>query len=152
MVLRDDMNQSVEIALSDDHQAIDEVFETYLITKRDKPAEALAVLQNYAALLLRHMKCEEELVFPALARYPDERACQEIPVLLDEHQIILPFLREVEAKLRAGEDPASSERRLFEELHEHNAREEMFVYAPLDRLLTETERVAVLEALQTGSG
>jgi len=143
------MELSVDILLSEDHESIDALFERYLASKESGPASALEAFKNYKAALLRHIKCEEDLVFPVLNRFPDEVASQEVPTLRQEHQIIVPLLMEVEGHLKDGSDSGSSERRLFEELHEHNAREEMRVYGPLDRLLTETEKQSVANELKS---
>jgi hypothetical protein len=56
---------------------------------------------------------------------------------------------EVEKHLKQGTDASSSERKLFEELHEHNAREEMRVYGPLDRVLTDTQKDSVSAELKS---
>jgi hemerythrin superfamily protein len=140
---------SVEILLSDDHEEIDGLYESYLAEKRSHPDRALAAFKIYKASLLRHIKCEEDLIFPVLAEAPNEPASEEVPILRDEHQIIVPLLMEVEKHLKQGTDSTFSERKLFEELHEHNAREEMRVYGPLDRLLDESQKQAVAEALKS---
>lgn len=143
------MEPSIEMLLSEDHQAIDALYDEYLEIKLTNPVAALDSFRKYKASLLRHIKCEEDLVFPVLRRFPSERACEEVFTLREEHQIIIPLLMEVEKELKQGNDLTSSERRLFEELHEHNAREEMHVYGPLDRLLSESEKRAVVEALKS---
>jgi hemerythrin superfamily protein len=137
------------MVLSEDHQSIDGLYETYLAAKLTDPASALAAFGKYKATLLRHIKCEEDLIFPILAKMPEELASQEVHILREEHQIIVPLLMEVEKHLRQGTDASSSERKLFEELHEHNAREEMRVYGSLDNLLSGTQKEAVFEALKS---
>ncbi len=141
------MAPSIEILLSEDHQTIDRLYDEYLDVKLSRPAAAMDSFRKYKTSLLKHIKCEEDLVFPILLRFPTERACEEVFTLREEHQIIIPLLMEVEKQLARGGDLAHSERRLFEELHEHNAREEMHVYGPLDRLLNEAEKQAVVAVL-----
>jgi len=143
------MPPSIEILLSEDHERIDAIFEKFLETKKKDPEEALDAFKKYKTALLRHIKCEEDLVFPILARFPEEIASQEMPTLREEHQIIVPLLMDVEKHLKEKTDSSSSERRLFEELHEHNAREEMRVYEPLDRLLSQTEKQKVADYLNS---
>ncbi len=143
------MLPSIELLLSNDHEAIDGLYEKYLESKTAKSNHALRAFQSYTSALLHHIKCEEELIFPALSRTPMERAAQEVPNLLEEHQIIFPLLSLVESQLAQGIDSTSAERKLFEELHEHNAREEMHVYSPLDRLLSESEKKSVMNFMET---
>ncbi len=143
------MLPSIELLLSDDHEAIDGLYEKYLESKTTTSNHDLKAFQRYASALLHHIKCEEDLIFPALSRTPMERAAQEVPNLLEEHQIIFPLLSLVESQLTQGIDTTSAERKLFEELHEHNAREEMHVYSPLDRLLNESEKKTVINFMET---
>ena len=81
--------------------------------------------------------------------HPKEPASEEVFTVQEEHQIIIPLLMAVESQLKQGVDTPASERRLFEELHEHNAREEMRVHAAVDRLLSEPEKQAVAETLKS---
>ena len=143
------MEASTDILLSEDHQAIDKLYDEFLDVKRTKPQEALDSFRKYKISLLRHIKCEEDLIFPVLLKSPKEPASEEVFTLREEHQIIIPLLMEVENQLKQGFDTTTSERSLFEELHEHNAREEMRVYAAVDRLLNEPEKRAVAEALKS---
>ena len=143
------LSNSIEILLNDDHQAIDGLYETYLEKKQHTPSEALSAFKTYKAALLRHIKCEEDLIFPLLARQKDLPASSEVPILRDEHQIIVPILMEVEKQLKDHTDSTLSERRLFEELHEHNAREELKVYGFIDPLLSEPQKQAIFEALKS---
>lgn len=143
------MGLSVEFLLSEDHPSIDRLYDEYLSEKRLNPAHALELFRKYKLTLLRHIKCEEDLIFPVLAQLPDEPCFQEVSILRDEHQSIVPLLMEVERALKERNDSSASERKLFEELHEHNAREEMRVYGPLDRLLNEGQKQAVVDALKS---
>ncbi len=142
------MEPSIEILLCEDHLAIDGLYDEYLKEKRLSPERALGAFGKYKVALLRHIKCEEDLVFPVVKRFPAEPAAEEVLILREEHQIIIPLLMEVEKNLKKGTDSSHSERRLFEELHEHNAREEMHFYGPLDRLFNETEKHAVVEVIK----
>ena len=143
------MKQSIEIILSEDHGFIDTLYDQYLEAKVKDSKNALNAFKTYKAALLRHIKCEEDLIFPVLGRFPEEIAAQEVPTLREEHKIIIPLLMEVEKHLKEESDSSSSERRLFEELHEHNAREEMRVYEPLHRLLSESEKQRVADELKS---
>ena len=143
------MEPSIEILLSEDHLAIDGLFDEHLEVKRSNLTVALDSFRKYKGSLLKHIKCEQDLVFPILLRFPNEHACEEVFTLREEHQIIIPLLMEVERDLREGKDSSAAERKLFEELHEHNAREEMRVYGPMDRLLNEGQKQAVADALKS---
>jgi hemerythrin superfamily protein len=143
------MEQSVEILLCDDHLAIDALYDQYLEMKRAQPEQALDAFKKYKASLLRHIKCEEDLIFQVLVQTPAEPASDEVSTLREEHQIIVPLLMEVEKHLKLGTDSSHSERRLFEELHEHNAREEMRVYGCLDRIIGGSQKEAVVKALSS---
>lgn len=143
------MSLSIDIALSEDHQSTDGYFDAYLEEKRKPGGNVLQSFRTYKASLLRHIKCEEDLIFPILAEASDEPASAEVSTLRDEHQIIVPLLMEVEKHIKGGMDSTTVERKLFEELHEHNAREELKVYGALDRLLSESQKQQAAEALKS---
>ena len=119
------------------------------MNKQSQPSEALAAFKTFKAALLRHIKCEEDLIFPVLARAPGVPASSELPILQEEHQIIVPLLMEVEKHLKDGTDSSASERMLFEKLQEHNAREELKFYGFIDTLLSDHQKEAVSEALKS---
>ncbi|MCB0418870.1 MAG: hemerythrin domain-containing protein [Bdellovibrionales bacterium] len=138
------MELFLETLLNEDHERIDALFEQYLERRKNKGKDALKLFGAYQDALLKHMKLEEDLIFPVLERHPKERATQEVVEMLQEHDSIRSCL----AKTRglcdgSSDDVEAAERHLFEELHEHNAREEMHVYPHLERLLTLEEASAV---------
>lgn len=142
------MEPSIEILLGEDHLAIDGLYDKFLEAKRGSSERAVEAFRKYKVALLRHIKCEEDLIFPVLKSFPAEPAYEEVFTLREEHQIIIPLLMEVEKNLKQGSDSSHSELRLFEGLHEHNAREEMRFYGSLDRLLSESEKHVVIEGIQ----
>lgn len=143
------MQTAVDILLSEDHLNIDKLYDEFLEMKRTQLDATLDAFRKYKLSLLRHIKCEEDLIFPILLKSPAESASEEVFTLREEHQSIVPLLMEVENQLKQGIDSTASERSLFEALHEHNAREEMLVYAAVERLLNESEKQAVIKALQS---
>lgn len=143
------MSASIETLLNKDHQSIDELYETYLEKKLKSPSDTLSAFKTYKSALLRHIKCEEDLIFPVLSRATDIPAATEVPILRDEHQIIVPLLMGVEKCLKDKVDSTNSERHLFEELHEHNAREELRVYGFLDALLSDEQKQAISQELKS---
>ena len=64
------MKQSIEIILSEDHGFIDTLYDQYLEAKVKDSKNALNAFKTYKAALLRHIKCEEDLIFPVLGRFP----------------------------------------------------------------------------------
>jgi len=129
----------IEVLLTEDHDAIDVLFDAYLQAKAVGPREAAEAFERYSHHLEEHMLCEEEVIPAALERLSDrERA--EMPHLFEEHDILRTFLARITKGLLAGTDCETDERLLYEELHEHNGREEIHMYPHLDALLSLNEK------------
>ena len=138
----------LETILNEDHERIDSLFEQYLKNRKDNRQTAPKLFDLYRESLLKHMKCEEELIFPVLEQNPKERGAREVPDLLQEHELIRECLARVLHLCQTGSDElGAAERHLFEELHEHNAREEMHVYPVLDKLFNRGEAASVTKRI-----
>lgn len=145
-------NLSVEVLLTEDHERIDGLYLAYRKALESRLGVWKAFL-DYESALLSHMKCEEDVIFRALLRVPSLRASQEVPVLEQEHETIRGLLaRNAELISDRGQDLEICDRRLFEELHEHNAREEIHLYPVLDGSLSDEESEKVRKWLSPGAG
>jgi hemerythrin superfamily protein len=100
------MEASSELLLSEDHQVIDKLYDEFLEVKRTNPQSALDSFRKYKLSLLRHIKCEEDLIFPILLKSPKEPASEEVFTLREEHQIIIPLLMAVAGNLKYRETEA----------------------------------------------
>lgn len=111
--------------------------------------EARHALDEYARGLERHMRIEEEVVFPVF----DARSGMSggpTAVMRDEHRSIRIAL----AMMRDGLDRSDAQgfhaglRFLRTILPEHNAKEEHILYPTTDRLLTPAERTTLTRRLE----
>lgn len=112
-------------------------------------AEAAAGYEEFERGLLRHLRIEEELLFPVFeARSGMLNGPTD--VMRDEHRQVRMAL----ALMRRGVQEADSTvyldgLRFFESvLPDHNAKEEHILYPALDSLLRPSEREALVSRLQ----
>lgn len=132
-------SNTAETVLTLDHSQIDALYDAYTELASSHSELSIQAFAAYRAALEVHMRCEEELVFPALEGNPLLHSYHEVPTLIEEHRSIRHLLEQVTQLLSERSlTREACERRLFEELHEHNAREEMLVYPEIDRTLSET--------------
>lgn len=134
---------SVDDVLSQDHDRIDgHVWElvTALALGRE---DALKSAEAFVAALERHIRWEEETLFPAVP------AARGIESLRADHERIRASLNDLCAKVTVG--LAEEARVLLDRLRiflaGHNRDEELGVYVYADRRLPEDQRRQMLESL-----
>jgi regulator of cell morphogenesis and NO signaling len=144
-------NESKNFSIADyfenDHDRLDQLYRDYLELKHIHFANAREKFISFKHGLERHIKWEEEILFPLFQR---KTGIAEGPVAVmeDEHQQILNLLEHI--KLRLQNNDFSSNR--FEHdlmliLGHHNVKEENVIYPVLDHLLTQDEKASLVQQI-----
>jgi iron-sulfur cluster repair protein YtfE (RIC family) len=141
---------SVTAYLGWDHHRLDEALRSVSsAVERGRFADAAARYQELELGLLRHMRIEEELLFPVFeARSGMVNGPTD--VMRDEHRQVRTALGLMRRGLLRTDAGAYGEGlRFFDSvLPDHNAKEEHILYPTLDRLLRPAERAALVARLQ----
>lgn len=126
-----------------DHRRLDGIVAGF---SRASLKEKRARLEEFDAGLERHIRWEEELLFPAVGAKQPGIAQGPIPVMLLEHEEIRRHKADALKALRAGDEAASEAalRQMFHVLSHHNAKEEQILYPACDELLSPAEAEAIL--------
>lgn len=134
--------------LGDDHRRIDALFERFQGTPLSAVQERRERLAAFTHELRRHIRLEEDELFPALAD-TDESSRRLVPTLLEEHRRIEEAMQRIEQEVEAsGASTEKLELELINELWAHNAREEESVYPWLDQHLSVEKASRLLQALR----
>lgn len=138
------MNETISAFFENDHREIDAILER---TAFDSPS-ALSNFSAFNARLERHIRWEEELLFPAVAAKAPPLAMGPIRVMKLEHQAIREHKAATLAALKAG-DAASAKAHseaMVQVLTGHNHKEEAVLYPACDQMLA-SEAQALLAKL-----
>ncbi len=139
------MASSLNDFLTSDHHRLDDLLEGLQVWRANNPAKAKELLAQFASALRRHLRWEEEVLFPLFEQKTGQTGL--IRTLLAEHQEILERLEALAQKLEHRDDASYEEKMLVEELGGHNAREEYALYPELDKLLEEEEKSRVFQEM-----
>lgn len=110
------------------------------------PGEARLLFLRFAADMRRHLRLEEDLLFPVF----EQRAgiAGPVAVMLREHRAIVKLLDTISGALDRDEAgaPASIEQ-LVALLADHHFKEERILYPKTDLVLDENERARLADQL-----
>lgn len=141
---------SVTTYLAADHDRLDAILvEVCHEIEGGRAAAASARFGDFHRGLRRHIRIEEELVFP----FFDLRSGMSggpTAVMREEHRAIEQALVRMDAALVAGDDEAfrAGVVELRQVLGDHNEREERVLYPMTDRMLSDSERVVFVQRLR----
>lgn len=146
--------RGVNEALSWDHDRLDALEAAAFESRHEKRfADGAAFFKVFAFGLRRHIRFEEEILFPefdAKSGFPSEMGPTAVMRL--EHREILDTVTALEGAV--GRDDAEAERLrriLHAVLGPHNAKEEAVVYPLTDRALDDTARDALVARIQAAA-
>ena len=143
--------RTVNQALSWDHDRLDDL-EGRAFAARDRGdlTDAASIFSVFAFGLRRHIRFEEELLFPkfeAKAGFPSTMG--PTAVMRAEHREILEWLEQLENAIGDGASQVDPLRHgLHAVLGDHNVKEENIVYPGTDDALTAIERDALVARIQ----
>lgn len=132
--------------LTEDHDRLDELLESFRERKDGDRAEAAEFLTRFTSALCRHLLWEESILFPLFEQKTGQSGLTD--TLRAEHEEIREWLAALNEKVEEGD--TNSEREadlLINELGGHNAREEYALYPQLDSLLSDAEKQAAFAAM-----
>ena len=143
--------RTVSDALSWDHDRLD-YLETRAFAARERGdrAGAEVLFASFAWGLRRHIRFEEELLFPEFEASRGLRPDYGPTVVMrDEHREILDSLNGIQSSIgKAGTRAESMRHALQSVLVNHNLREEAVVYPGTDQALTPDESDALVGRIQ----
>jgi len=145
--------ESVTGYLGWDHDRLDEGLRSVSsAVGKGRFAEAAAGYEEFERGLLRHLRVEEELIFPVFEARSG-MANGPTDVMRDEHHQVRTALALMRRGLQHVDATAYLDGlRFFESvLADHNAKEEHILYPTLDSLLRPAERAALVSRLQRES-
>jgi len=143
--------RGINEALSWDHDRLDDLeARAFQARARGDSERAVAVFAIFAFGLRRHIRFEEELLFPEFeARLGLSSAMGPGAVMRDEHRAILECLGRIERSIGDPDSSAESTRRaLHAILGSHNFKEENIVYPGTDGAMSPSERDALVARIQ----
>lgn len=142
--------REVNEALAWDHDRLDALEQrTFELVAAQDLAGACAAWAEFVFGLKRHIRFEEELLFPAF-----ERACGVPPergptaVMRLEHRDIEALIDAIGEALEDGFGAPSLRASLHDVLGQHNEKEEHVLYPATDRALSAEERDALVARIQ----
>jgi hemerythrin-like domain-containing protein len=121
--------------------------------------KAKAYLRKYRLEIQDHAGLEEEWLIPLYEERAEIRPGGDVSNFIGEHSKILMFLNRLENNLNLLEEKEDypkglialldDEARYKELVRHHEEREERFLFAELERVVTETEKVKLLQKMES---
>ncbi len=130
-----------------DHRQIDALFDG---VRFESPKDALNPFKEFDRRLERHIRWEEEILFPAVSRKAPHLEMGPIRVMGMEHEEIRKNKAAALKALREGNGTLAKNhaQAMIEVLKEHNMKEEQILYPACDQLLSVEETAAILRQLK----
>ncbi|WP_341502470.1 hemerythrin domain-containing protein [Gallaecimonas sp. GXIMD4217] len=127
----------------DDHQRLDALLEE--LEQHPHDDDSLALAEAFKAGLERHIRWEEELLFPAFETQTGMHHGGPTAVMCVEHQQIHALLASLVEAVAAGKSPLEIIDELKQVLGEHNLKEEKILYPMCDQVLGPTQVHEIIE-------
>jgi uncharacterized protein (DUF2249 family) len=144
-------NRTITDFFQTDHRRLDAIYESFReALKEERWEEASRSFREFSLGLKRHIRIEEEILFPAFERKTGMKDSGPTFVMRMEHVEIKELLDKVlhaadgKDVKRASDDSCS----LTNILAEHNMKEEHILYPESDSSLSDAERAMVLKKAQ----
>lgn len=133
----------------EDHDRLDELFKTFQTVKRSNVAKANEAFQEFKSGLQRHIRWEEDLLFPLWEEKTGMSDGGPTFVMRAEHRQIRAQLDAIHAKVAAANpDSDQEEQALLALLGAHNMKEERVLYPSIDQVTTAEERAQVYRNME----
>jgi iron-sulfur cluster repair protein YtfE (RIC family) len=144
--------QSIKIYFEADHDRLDGLFKKFQELKRTEFEKAKESFKEFKSGLQRHIIWEEEILFPLFERKTGSTS-GPTQVMRMEHRQIREYLESIHKKVLdqsalGGPDSDQEEQMLLAVLSAHNQKEENILYPAIDRLLSDTEKAYVFNAMK----
>jgi iron-sulfur cluster repair protein YtfE (RIC family) len=149
------IDESVLQTFSDDHEQLRETLERAIDACRSCALhDARASFYRFEDQLRRHVRTEDDVLFPAFEAHTGLRNTGPTAVMRREHREIERRLDRISDALDGKPDLTLIERELVALqalLADHDRREERVIYPACDRFFTQGERYAAVCALEVRS-
>ena len=144
--------KTISAFFQQDHHEIDALYRDALERAREgETGRALSTFDEYDRSLERHIRWEEDLVFPAFEEASGLRGEGPTEVMRAEHREIRGLKLELRAQIAALRGPADrsaslwgTARSLERVLGEHNAKEETILYLACDQGVPREKKQGIL--------
>lgn len=146
-----DPKRTVTEFLQTDHKRLDAIFGKFLKDVKEKRwDEAAKGFREFRIGLKRHIRAEEDILFPVFEEKTGMSEGGPTAVMRMEHQEIQELLDKILAAADAKNDAqtADAASRIVNILMDHNMKEEHILYPESDEFLSETERSEVVKKAQ----
>lgn len=147
----DDPNRTITEYFETDHRRLDAIFDGFQTALKDGEWEkALRHIHEFNLGLRRHIKAEEEVLFPMFEEKTGMTEAGPTFVMKTEHKDIKETLDKLVASTdsRDAKTTSSAASYLLNVLGNHNMKEEHILYPESDALLSDTERPMVVKKAQ----
>jgi len=143
--------RTVHDALSWDHDRLDALEDgAFAAHNRGEASEAQVLYSAFAFGLRRHIRFEEEILFPEFEIWAGDSTMGPTAVMRQEHQEILSLLARLEGAWKEAPTQVESFRQSLRALlADHNLKEEEIVYPVTDRVLSAGQRDALVGRIQS---
>ena len=132
-----------------DHDRLDALLQSFQALKRENFSKAKDAFTRFKSGLERHIRWEEEILFPL---WEDKTGMVDggpTFVMRHEHRRIEEQLRAIDQNLvQDNADDAEPEQVLLAMLAAHNLKEERVLYPAIDQATTSEERSDILKQIQ----
>lgn len=138
--------------LQTDHRRLDSIFERFQGALKDgRWDDASTAFSEFSLGLRRHIKAEEEILFPAFEEKTGMVDAGPTFVMKMEHTEIKELLDRITGATAAKDasTAANATIGLYNILADHNMKEEHILYPESDAFLTEHERAQAIKKAQT---
>ena len=130
--------------MSEHHKLMVRLFDNYCLLRKGKENKTLQSFNDFSTQLLRHIECEEEIIFPLIDTKFNPVSVPTY-MLRKQHIHIKKYLGEILYKLKKHlYNTDDLEQGLKKLLDCHNATEEYTIYSWIDYLINEKEKQRVL--------
>ena len=138
--------------MQSDHRRLDSIFGRFLASVKEKRwDDASGEFREFSLGLKRHIRAEEDILFPVFEEKTGMRDAGPTVVMRMEHKDIHELLDRILKNTDAKEDSRISEDSftIANLLADHNMKEEHILYPESDSLIEERERREVIKKAQT---
>lgn len=146
-----DPKRTVTEFLQTDHKRLDAIFNRFLKDVKERRwEEATKGFREFRIGLKRHIRAEEDILFPVFEEKTGMSEGGPTAVMRMEHQEIQELLDKILSAAEDSEDAQVGDfaNRIVNILTDHNMKEEHILYPESDEFLSEAERSEVVKKAQ----
>lgn len=150
--MTDATTNKVNDFMTDDHNRLDGIFKEFRAIKKKDIARAKKLFAEFRNDLKRHIKWEDDILFPAFEKHTGMQSGGPTAVMRMEHRKIEEFLDGINAALAKGDASTDAlEEGLLGVLGPHDVKEEGILYPWIDSSVPDEERVELFGRIRQNS-